>query len=65
MPLLASRDLVGFRYFMRRYEGTYVNGQYTGKTVATPSASTVVLPVHTGPGPSPINASVGVAGSFV
>ena len=36
---------MGFRCLMRRYCRTYVNSQSTG-TLASPSASTVVLPVQ-------------------
>ena len=30
MPLPAPRNLMDFVYFMRRYDGAYVNSQYTG-----------------------------------
>ena len=43
---------MGFRFLMRRDWKTYVNSQSAG-TLAAPSASTVVLAVHTGPAPSP------------
>ena len=46
---------MGFRCLMRRDCRRFVNNQSTG-TLASPSASsTVVLPVHTGPGPRPTN----------
>ena len=49
-PLLAPRILMGFRYVMRGYCGTYVNSKKTIHwqlaTLAAPSARTVVLPVQ-------------------
>ena len=42
-----------FRCIMRRFSGTYVNCQYPG--ILAPSARRDVLPVDTGPVPSPVH----------
>ena len=55
VPLSAPRNLMGFRYIVRRHNGTYVNSQYTGTPGSSLSqyssnSSTLVLTVYTGRG---------------
>ena len=57
VPLSAPRNLMGFRYIVRRHNGTYVNSQYTSSGIPGSSlsqyssnSSTLVLAAYTGRG---------------